>query len=148
VKSETLAPVIDEVAAPQPPEPKPKKKRVRAPKLSDGIPRKRGRPRKVPVDDGGTNASNSADTGVSTSSKSAPRKRKAKVTSDLPETSKTSTEKARAPQAPPDGYEAAESSLSRLSKGGACNRCREKKIKCNGAKPTCNQCKRGLWTCH
>jgi hypothetical protein len=145
VKSETLAPVIGEVAAPQPTEPKPKKKRMLAPKPSDGIPRKRGRPRKVPVDDGGTNAPNGADTGIS---KSAPRKRKAKVISDLPETSKTSEDKAKAPQTPPDGYEAAESSLSRLGKGGACNRCREKKIKCDGAKPTCNQCKRGLWMCH
>jgi hypothetical protein len=144
VKSETLASVIGEVVAPQPTEPKLKKKRVRAQKPSDGIPRKRGRPRKVPVDDGGTNAPNGAETGVS---KSSPRKRKAKVTSGLPEISKTSNSKAKAPQTPPDGYEAAESS-SRLSKGGACNRCREKKIKCDGAKPTCNQCRRGLWMCH
>jgi hypothetical protein len=145
VKSETTAPVIDEVAVPQPPEPKPKKKRVRAPKPSDGIPRKRGRPRKVPVDDGGINAPSGADTDVSNS---APRKRKAKVTSELPETGKTSNGKAQATQAPPDGYEAAESSLSRLSKGGACNRCREKKIKCYVTKLTCNKCRRGLWMCH
>jgi hypothetical protein len=32
-------------------------------------------------------------------------------------------------------------------KGKACIWCREKKIKCNKAKPTCNQCRRGLWTC-
>ncbi|KAF1917395.1 hypothetical protein BDU57DRAFT_446485 [Ampelomyces quisqualis] len=32
-------------------------------------------------------------------------------------------------------------------KGRACIRCREKKIKCNEARPTCNQCCRGLWTC-
>lgn len=31
--------------------------------------------------------------------------------------------------------------------GGACIRCRERKIKCNESKPTCNQCRRGLWTC-
>lgn len=31
--------------------------------------------------------------------------------------------------------------------GGKCLRCREKGIKCNEAKPTCNQCLRGLWTC-
>jgi hypothetical protein len=30
---------------------------------------------------------------------------------------------------------------------GKCLRCREKGIKCNEAKPTCNQCLRGLWTC-
>lgn len=30
---------------------------------------------------------------------------------------------------------------------GKCLRCREKGIKCNEAKPTCNQCHRGLWTC-
>ncbi|KAF2015472.1 hypothetical protein BU24DRAFT_408683 [Aaosphaeria arxii CBS 175.79] len=30
---------------------------------------------------------------------------------------------------------------------GACIRCREKKIKCDYARPTCNQCQRGLWTC-
>ncbi|KAL6704212.1 hypothetical protein ACN47E_008469 [Coniothyrium glycines] len=35
----------------------------------------------------------------------------------------------------------------RLVEGKACIRCHEKKIKCNGAKPACNQCKRGLWTC-
>lgn len=33
------------------------------------------------------------------------------------------------------------------TKGKACIRCREKRIQCNAAKPTCNQCKRGLWTC-
>ncbi|KAF2448675.1 hypothetical protein P171DRAFT_217712 [Karstenula rhodostoma CBS 690.94] len=30
---------------------------------------------------------------------------------------------------------------------GKCLRCREKGIKCNEARPTCNQCLRGLWTC-
>ncbi|PVI06314.1 hypothetical protein DM02DRAFT_623233 [Periconia macrospinosa] len=30
---------------------------------------------------------------------------------------------------------------------GKCLRCKEKGIKCNEAKPTCNQCLRGLWTC-
>lgn len=29
----------------------------------------------------------------------------------------------------------------------ACIRCREKKIKCNRAEPSCDQCRRGLWTC-
>ncbi len=33
------------------------------------------------------------------------------------------------------------------TKALSCLRCREKKIKCNGVKPTCNQCRRGLWTC-
>lgn len=31
---------------------------------------------------------------------------------------------------------------------GKCLRCREKGIKCNEAKPNCDQCRRGLWTCH
>lgn len=30
---------------------------------------------------------------------------------------------------------------------GKCLRCREKGIKCNEAKPNCNQCLRGLWAC-
>ena len=30
---------------------------------------------------------------------------------------------------------------------GKCFRCREKGIKCNEGKPSCNQCLRGLWTC-
>ncbi|CAI6337354.1 unnamed protein product [Periconia digitata] len=30
---------------------------------------------------------------------------------------------------------------------GKCLRCKERGIKCNEAKPTCNQCRRGLWTC-
>lgn len=30
---------------------------------------------------------------------------------------------------------------------GKCLRCREKGIKCNEGKPSCNQCLRGLWTC-
>ncbi|KAF1961612.1 hypothetical protein CC80DRAFT_435808 [Byssothecium circinans] len=30
---------------------------------------------------------------------------------------------------------------------GKCLRCYQKGIKCNEAKPTCNQCRRGLWTC-
>ncbi|KAI4956236.1 hypothetical protein J4E91_000447 [Alternaria rosae] len=33
------------------------------------------------------------------------------------------------------------------ARGKACIRCRGEKIKCNEAKPTCNQCRRGLWTC-
>jgi hypothetical protein len=37
---------------------------------------------------------------------------------------------------------------SGLTKGQACIRCKEKKIKCNQAQPACNQCLRGLWTCH
>ncbi|CBX97436.1 hypothetical protein LEMA_P105670.1 [Plenodomus lingam JN3] len=36
---------------------------------------------------------------------------------------------------------------ARLSRNKACLRCREKKIKCNEATPSCNQCQRGLWTC-
>jgi hypothetical protein len=32
-------------------------------------------------------------------------------------------------------------------KGRACIRCREKKVKCNEARPTCHRCQRGLWTC-
>jgi hypothetical protein len=32
----------------------------------------------------------------------------------------------------------------KLAKNKACIRCREKKIKCDEAKPACNQCKRGL----
>ncbi|KAH9866711.1 hypothetical protein J1614_008404, partial [Plenodomus biglobosus] len=39
------------------------------------------------------------------------------------------------------------SSLPRLPKEQACIRCRENKIKCDEAKPTCSQCRRGLWTC-
>ncbi|KAF2751275.1 hypothetical protein M011DRAFT_491810 [Sporormia fimetaria CBS 119925] len=30
---------------------------------------------------------------------------------------------------------------------GPCIRCREKQIKCDQTKPTCNQCSRGLWQC-
>ncbi|KAL5114885.1 hypothetical protein ACEQ8H_007203 [Pleosporales sp. CAS-2024a] len=37
--------------------------------------------------------------------------------------------------------------LPRLVKGRVCIRCREKKIKCNEGKPSCDQCNRGLWTC-
>jgi len=29
----------------------------------------------------------------------------------------------------------------------SCLRCKEKRIKCNKAKPTCDQCRRGLWVC-
>jgi hypothetical protein len=36
---------------------------------------------------------------------------------------------------------------ARLTRGKACLRCREKKIKCDEGKPTCNQCRRGLWVC-
>ncbi|KAF2852686.1 hypothetical protein T440DRAFT_497687 [Plenodomus tracheiphilus IPT5] len=32
-------------------------------------------------------------------------------------------------------------------KNKACLRCREKKIECIEAKPSCNQCQRGLWAC-
>ena len=34
-----------------------------------------------------------------------------------------------------------------MTKSAPCVRCCEKKIKCNEAKPTCNQCRRGLWIC-
>lgn len=34
-----------------------------------------------------------------------------------------------------------------LPVGGKCARCREKGIECNEAKPHCNQCLFGLWTC-
>ncbi|KAH7374389.1 hypothetical protein BKA66DRAFT_174193 [Pyrenochaeta sp. MPI-SDFR-AT-0127] len=42
---------------------------------------------------------------------------------------------------------AASSSLLNLVAGPVCIRCRENGIQCNKAKPTCNQCQQGLWSC-
>ncbi|KAL5383963.1 hypothetical protein PMIN06_011524 [Paraphaeosphaeria minitans] len=92
--------------------------------------------------------------------------------STSPEASKTSSKKKRKKDAVPS--EASGSATKKISKPkqakspskarqkapakdpaseplqpmkGKCLRCREKGIKCNEAKPTCNQCLRGLWTC-
>ena len=118
-KSEALDPVIDDTAASQ--------------------------PREFVDNDAATNTPNGVDTNMPTSSKGASRKRKAKGTSETPGTSTTSTKKAKASHAPVDSLQDDESLLPpRLNRGGACNHCCEKKIKYDGAKPTGNQCKRGL----
>ena len=82
----------------------------------------------------------------------AKKKRKGGATS-LDASQKSSTKRAKKgkqPQSPTTARKGAvrEDALPSVQPvKGKCLRCREKGIKCNEAKPTCNQCQRGLWTC-
>jgi hypothetical protein len=86
---------------------------------------------------------------------SAEKKRKRVTTPILPDSNrKTSSKKGKKSKEPPSPTKArkktqiTDPSLPLKSiKNKACIRCRSKKIKCNETKPTCNQCRRGLWTC-
>ncbi|PSN73953.1 hypothetical protein BS50DRAFT_478435 [Corynespora cassiicola Philippines] len=68
--------------------------------------------------------------------KSSKKSKKAKQTQSPSKSRRKSTLRDPSPEPPPKPV-----------KGTACLRCKQKAIKCNQAKPTCNQCARGLWTC-
>ncbi|KAH7408489.1 hypothetical protein DE146DRAFT_376046 [Phaeosphaeria sp. MPI-PUGE-AT-0046c] len=85
---------------------------------------------------------------------SAKKKRSKKATPEFPSTNRTlnpkTTEKTKQ-QASPSAIRKSQTPKATTPpqpiRDRACLRCREKKIKCDRAKPTCNQCRRGLWTC-
>jgi hypothetical protein len=71
-----------------------------------------------------------------------------------PETSRSAAKqkpKSKQPKPPSEAHQKAPTKDPSLEPvqpvKGKCLRCREIGIKCNEAKPTCNQCLRGLWTC-
>ncbi|KAF1927347.1 uncharacterized protein M421DRAFT_101765 [Didymella exigua CBS 183.55] len=112
----------------------------KAAKAPNGSVKKRKRSKKDP-DVGINDELHDPDLDMSTSpdasKSSAKKKRKSKDTATFAAgSSKPKKSAAREPSPP----------LS-LAKNKACIRCREEKIKCDEAKPVCNQCKRGLWTC-
>ncbi|KAI4713236.1 glycoside hydrolase 3 [Alternaria sp. Ai002NY15] len=120
-------------------------------------PRKRKRSKKNVVE--ADNDFGDPDMDMSTSpeapSSSTKKRRKGSVAVASPRTvRKPSTKKsknAKSPASPTKSRKKAPvsepSPPSLPAPGKACIRCRGKKIKCNEAKPTCNQCRRGLWTC-
>ncbi|KAF1847526.1 uncharacterized protein K460DRAFT_281039 [Cucurbitaria berberidis CBS 394.84] len=85
--------------------------------------------------------------------RSSTRKKRTKETgSGSPKSNQKSTakkgKKAKEPLSPSKSFKVNKPSPPpKPIKGRACIRCREKGIKCNESKPTCNQCQRGLWTC-
>ncbi|KAF2678125.1 hypothetical protein K458DRAFT_317558 [Lentithecium fluviatile CBS 122367] len=84
-----------------------------------------------------------------------PAKKKRKKSATSPEAGRTSStkkvKKGKQPQSPSKACKKTafpdDSPPPVQLVKGKCLRCREKGIKCNEAKPTCNQCRRGLWTC-
>ncbi|KAF2714694.1 hypothetical protein K504DRAFT_445656 [Pleomassaria siparia CBS 279.74] len=128
---------------------------------SNGKPNKRKRSKKNGVES--DNGLNDLDLDTSTSSKPANKttpknKTKKNATPSPPEATQGSAKKKnKGKQAQSPSNSQLEASVHdptplpppppKLAKGKACLRCREKRIKCNEAKPTCNQCQRGLWVC-
>jgi hypothetical protein len=100
------------------------------------------------------NAYYDMDMSTSTGAPKTKSKRKMNASSNSPDTSrksaakKTKTGKETSSPSAQKKTQIGDLSLPPVPmKGRACIRCREKKIKCNEARPTCHQCQRGLWTC-
>ncbi|KAF2791240.1 hypothetical protein K505DRAFT_351438 [Melanomma pulvis-pyrius CBS 109.77] len=89
-------------------------------------------------------------------SKTPPKKKQKRITSSSLQVARSSNEKRKGKRPQPPFKSCRKTPVHKSSpqllpakptNGKACLRCREKEIKCNEAKPTCNQCRRGLWTC-